>query len=106
MGTLFYGAGRIPVIVEDVTLAHLKALVTSKQRRNEGLLVSWTDSQDVGSGRSSVWLHPMCDLHYKFEGSRPPQLDPAILEEMSREASQARGVELSGATLAHPPARR
>lgn len=103
MGTLFYGAARIPIRIDDRILAHLKAVVTAKMRRGEGFLISWTDSAEVGHGRSSVWVHPGCDLHYKFEGGTAPRLDPALLEAMNIESIQPRGIELEDATLAHPP---
>ena len=105
LGTLFYGAGRLPIRIDDRILAHLKAVVTAKMRRGEGFLISWTDSAEVGHGRSSVWVHPSCDLHYKFDGGTPPKLDPALLEEMNIESIQARGIELADATLAHSPRR-
>ena len=103
MGTLFYGSGRTRIRVDDRVLAHLKAVTTAKLRRGEGFLLSWIDSADAGHGRSSVWIHPTCDLHYKFDGGTPPKLDPAILDEMNVESMQARGIELAGATLAHSP---
>jgi len=105
MGTLFYGSGRTPILIDDVVLAHLKILATAKLRRGEGFLLSWTDAPNVGHGRSSVWIHPGCDLHYKFDGNRPPQIDAALLDEMNVEAIQARGIELSNATLVHDPRR-
>lgn len=101
MGTLFYGAGRLPIRIDDRILAHVKAVVTAKMRRGEGFLISWTDSAEVGHGRSSVWVHPGCDLHYKFDGGTPAKLDPALLEEMNIESIQPRGIELADATLAH-----
>ena len=103
LGTLFYGAGRLPIRIDDRILAHVKAVVTSKMRRGEGFLISWTDSAEVGHGRSSVWVHPGCDLHYKFDGGKPPKLDPVLLEEMNIESIQARGIELTDATLTHSP---
>jgi len=78
-------------------------VITAKMRRGEGFLLSWTDSAEVGHGRSSVWVHPGCDLHYKFDGGTPPKLDPTLLEEMNIESIQARGIELADATLAHSP---
>ena len=83
-------------------LAHLKAVATAKMRRGEGFLVSWTDSQEIGDGRSSVWLHPEGDLHYKFDGGTPPKLDAALLERLNIESIQPRGIELTEATLSHP----
>lgn len=103
MGTLFYGAARLPIRVDDRILAHLKAVTTAKLRRGEGFLISWSDSVEVGHGRSSVWVHATCDLHYKFDGGTPPKLDQALLEEMNVESIQARGIELADATLTHRP---
>ena len=103
MGTLFYGAARLPIRIDDRILAHLKAVVTAKMRRGEGFLLSWSDSAEVGHGRSSVWVYPACDLHYKFDDGAPPKLDPVLLEEMNVESIQARGIELAEATLAHSP---
>jgi len=103
MGTLFYGGERTPIRIDDRILAHLRAVVTAKMRRGEGFLLSWTDSITIGDGRSSVWIHPACDLHYKFDGSQPAKLNPALLEQLNVESIQARGIEIAEATLAHQP---
>ncbi len=99
MGTLFYGASRTPIRIDDRILAHLKLVVTSKLRRNEPFLVSWRDASDVGGGRSSIWLHPACDLHYKFDGGSPPAIDQDLIEQLSVAANAARGIEIDEATL-------
>ena len=99
MGTLFYGAARTPIRVDDRILAHLKLVVTSKLRRNEPFLISWHDANDVGGGRSSIWLHPATDLHYKFDGGTPATIDQDLIEQMSMQANAARGIEIDEATL-------
>jgi hypothetical protein len=104
MGTLFYGSDRTPIRIDDRILAHLRAVVTAKMRRGEGFLLSWTDSITIGDGRSSVWLHPGRDLHYKFDGAKQAKLDPELLEQLNVESIQPRGVEIAEATLAHRPA--
>lgn len=103
LGTLFYGAARTPIRIDDRILSHLKAVVTAKMRRGEGFLISWTDSAEVGHGRSSVWIHPTCDIHYKFDSGMASKLDPALLEAMNVTSIQAQGIELEDATLAHSP---
>jgi hypothetical protein len=105
MGTLFYGSDRTPIRIDDRILAHLRAVVTAKMRRGEGFLLTWTDSITIGDGSSSVWVHAGCDLHYKFDGSKQPKLDPELLERLNAESSQARGIEIAEATLAHRPAK-
>jgi len=103
MGTLFYGGDRTPIRIDDRILAHLRVVVTAKMRRGEGFLLSWTDSVTIGDGRSSVWLNARTDLHYKFDGVKEVKLDPALLEQLNVESIQARGIEISDASLAHRP---
>lgn len=105
MGTLFYGSDRVPIRIDDRILAHLRAVATAKLRRGEGFLLSWTDSISIGDGRSSIWVHTDCDLHYKFDGQTQAKLDPALIEQLNVESIQARGIEIAEATLAHPPKR-
>lgn len=99
MGTLYYGASRTPIRIDDRILAHLKLVVTSKLRRNEPFLISWHDANDVGGGRSSIWLHPACDLHYKFDGGTAAAIDQDLIEQLSIAANAARGIEIDEATL-------
>ena len=80
MGTLYYGAARTPITIDDRLLAHLKVVATSKLRRNEPFLVSWDEPAENGSGRGSVFIHPTCDLIYRFDGSRAAELDQQLLE--------------------------
>jgi hypothetical protein len=95
MGTLYYGAGRTAINVEDRLLAHLKVVITSKLRRNEPFLISWDEPVDNGSGRGSVFIHPMCDLVYRFDGSRSPELDQNLLESMAAESMSNRGLVIN-----------
>ncbi len=92
MGTLYYGAARTPISVDDRLLAHLKVVATSKLRRNEPFLVSWDEPTENGSGRGSVFIHPTCDLIYRFDGSRPAELDQELLESMATESMSNRGL--------------
>ena len=99
MGTLFYGAARTPVRIDDRIMAHLKLVITSKLRRNEPFLVSWHDPGGMGGGRSSIWIHAGCDLHYKFDGGTPAAIDQELVEAMSLAADAARGIEIDEASL-------
>lgn len=99
MGTLFYGASRTPVRIDDRILAHLKLVATSKLRRDEPFLISWHDSAETGGGRSSIWVHQECDLHYKFDGGSSATINQQLIEAMSLAANAARGIEIDEATL-------
>jgi hypothetical protein len=92
MGTLYYGAGRTPISIDDRLLAHLKVVATSKLRRNEPFLVSWDEPPENGSGRGSVFIHATCDLIYRFDGSRSAELDQELLESMATESMSNRGL--------------
>jgi hypothetical protein len=92
MGTLYYGAARTPITVDDRLLAHLKIVATSKLRRNEPFLVSWDEPAENGSGRGSVFIHATCDLIYRFDGSRTAELDQELLETMATESMSNRGL--------------
>ena len=102
MGDLYYGAGRTRVHMDDRTLAHVAAIVTAKQRRNEPFLLSWLDADAIGDGRSAVWLHQSCDLHYKYDAHEAIELDRTLLEQMSRASSSALGLRVGEATLLEP----
>ena len=94
MGTLFYGASRTPISIDDRALAHLKIVITSKLRRNESFLLSWDEPPENGSGRASVFIHASCDLIYRFDGSRPAELDQNLLETMAAESMSTRGLAI------------
>jgi hypothetical protein len=97
MGTLHYGASRTSITIDDRTLAHLQAVITTKLRRNEGLLVQWERPVERGSGRGAFWIHPSSDLIYEYDGGREVSLDHVELDRMMMEASGTRGLRITAA---------
>ncbi len=100
MGTLFYGSQPVSIRVEDVLLRHLELVITSKLRRGEGMVLSWHDDATTGDGRSTVWLHPSIELHYRYSGSREPHIDRELLEDLSSAASSNGGIRITPAGVA------
>jgi hypothetical protein len=94
MGTLYHGAARTPIKVDDRLLAHVKVLIVSKLRRNEPFLLSWTEPASAGHGGASVWIHPDVDLIFRFEDPKPPDLEKAVLEALSTESIGATGAHI------------
>jgi hypothetical protein len=90
MGSITYDG--LVIHIDDRTLAHLQIVIVNKLRRSESFLMSWKDSPEVGSGRSSIWLHPSILLHFKFDGSRIPALNEDWLAELSASADSSRGL--------------
>lgn len=91
MGFLMYG-GTQEYEFEDRTLAHLKVAITIKLRRQESFLMSWTNPAEKGGGRVSIWLTPNVPLTFRFNGSRPPQLDNTWLTVLNELSNTPRGL--------------
>jgi hypothetical protein len=90
MGSISYDG--MVVVVDDRTLTHLQIVIVNKLRRGEAFLMSWMDAKDVGSGRSSIWLHPHVLVYFKFDGSRVPAINERWLKELADSASSSRGL--------------
>jgi len=93
MGSLNYD--RLTVHFDVRILAHLQIVIVQKLRRGESFLFSWRDAREVGSGRSSVWLHPAIPLYFNFS-SKPPVINPLWLAELTRSANSAQGLIATG----------
>jgi hypothetical protein len=107
MGSLTYD--RVVVEIDDRTLAHLQLVIVQKLRRGESFMLSWRDSAEVGSGRSSIWLHPAIPLYFNFAGGRAATLNRQWIEDLSRSANSTQGLvivsEEDPSPAATPPTR-
>lgn len=101
MGRFIYGARGMHVEVEDRLLAHVQAVVIGKLRRNEGFVLNWTEAPAEGSGRRSIWIHSHLELVFEYNGSKRPELDQKLAEEMMSRAGTTSGLDL--ADNAHNP---
>jgi hypothetical protein len=90
MGSVTYDG--LVVHIDDRTLAHLQIVIVNKLRRGESFLMSWKNSTDVGSGRSSIWVHPYVLVLFKFDGNRPPTINDEWLAELTASADSSRGL--------------
>jgi hypothetical protein len=90
MGSISYDG--LIVRVDDRTLTHLQIVIVNKLRQGDTFLMSWKDSIDAGSGRSSIWLHPYVLIHFKFDGSRVPAINEGWLKELTDSADSSRGL--------------
>lgn len=91
MGYLIYGHGT-EFEFDDRTLAHLKAAVSQKLRKQESFFISWTNPVDKGSGRVSMWVSPEIPLVFRFSGSRAAELNPVWLDVLCALANGPRGL--------------
>ncbi len=117
MGKLIYGSSSAPIDCDDRALAHLRFVMLMKLRRREGFAFSWDHGLDNGGGRSTIWVHPTCDLRFQFSGGREPSLNRAWIELLTKAANSNRGLIIvpepdpdplvqSAELVAHQPAQR
>lgn len=94
MGVLFYGGPEGAIEIDDLMLAHLKVVVTTKLRRGETFTVSWRHPADQPGGRSTIWLHPAIPLRFMFDETESESLKPEWLERLSQSADSTGGIRL------------
>ncbi len=90
MGTFTYDGAVIEF--EDRLLAHLQIVIMQQFRRKESFAMSWKDAVKIGDGRSSIWLHPDCNLYFKFVGSKVPAINPEWLHTLTDSARSSTGL--------------
>ncbi|WP_378143880.1 ATP-dependent DNA ligase [Cnuibacter sp. UC19_7] len=107
MGKFLCGP-HVAVEFDDRVLAHLQIVISAKLRRRESMMFSWRDSADSGDGRTSVWVHPLADVAFKFYGHRKPAVNAEWVDALMLEANKPGGLQLieepgagAGAPLAH-----
>jgi hypothetical protein len=94
MGYLAYGDDKHPIEIEDRALAHLKIAILSLLRANKSVAFSYTRSVSEGSGRETLWLNPMSQIRFHFNGSRPPRINDAWVRAILATASASTGLLL------------
>jgi hypothetical protein len=79
MGMLKYDG--MSVDFDDRLLAHLQTVVVQKMRRQESFLMSWQDSDDLGGGRTGIWIHQFAHITFHFSTNSDPKVDRACRRE-------------------------
>lgn len=82
------------VEIDDRALHHLQVVMTTKLRRGEPFLFTWREDASVGGGRSSVWMHPGCNLVFKYAGGKVPELNRHWIEALAFTANAPSGLYL------------
>ncbi|HKT57660.1 MAG TPA: hypothetical protein VJR25_12880 [Microbacterium sp.] len=93
MGSLYYATAP-PVAIPDRLLAHLRAVVTVKLRRNERFAVSFAPADGDGIASTTLWFAPAIPLRFEFDSDQAESLDPVLLQELASQANSTRGVAL------------
>jgi hypothetical protein len=80
---------------DDRLLAHVQTVVVQKVRRQEPFLLTWQDSDDLGGGRTSIWIHQFAHMTFHFASNSDPKIDRAWLEKLMGSANSPRGMFVS-----------
>jgi hypothetical protein len=86
---------------DDRVLYHLQVVISTKLRRAENFMLSWTQSLERGSGRHTIWIDNGVPLHFFYNGSRVPAVNRDWIEELLLSSARAGGMVLGD----EPPAR-
>ena len=65
--------------------------------------MSWRDGNEIGDGRSSVWLSSEIPLFFKFAGGQAPNINMAWITALTLSANSSRGLIVSGENDAPQP---
>lgn len=106
MGYLHYGDHGTAVEIGDRALAHLQVVIIPKLRRGESFAFSWIEPTSTGSGRNTIWVHPMVTLRFKFAGSRPPSINPAWVAELAHLVNSDGGLRCTSEPAGLDPGER
>ncbi|MDX2376716.1 ATP-dependent DNA ligase [Microbacterium sp. LRZ72] len=82
----------VSVEFDDRLLAHLQLVIGAKVRRGESFHFTWKDDVSVGSGRTTVWIHPRCSVVYKFHDGRKPSINRTWIDALLYTANMPNGL--------------
>lgn len=94
MGRLTYQE-RYVLDIEDRLLSHLRVVIMNKLRRQEPFMLMAPHPEQ---GTLSLWMHPATPIVMQFYGSRAPQLDSQLIEQMMQDASGPNGLIFASTT--------
>jgi hypothetical protein len=102
MGTLKYDG--VAVEFDDRLLAHLELVMVQKMRRQESFLMSWNDAEEMGGGRTSIWIHHAVKVTFHFTEAGNRSIDRPWLEKLMASANSPTGLFVTDVegSAAHP----
>jgi hypothetical protein len=80
---------------DDRLLAHLQTVVLQKVRRQESFLMTWREADDLGGGRTGIWIHQYAHMTFHFGTNDNPKIDRAWLERLMTSANSPTGLFVS-----------
>jgi len=77
-----YDSSGDEIVIDDVTLVHLKIVISTKLRRQESFMMTWRPVGDGVNQRRSAWIHPAIPLQFGFDADDDPAVDPQRIHEL------------------------
>ena len=102
MGTLKYDGTSVEF--DDLPLAHVQIVIVQKLRRQETFLMTWREPENIGAGRTGIWLHATANLTFHFATDVRPTIDNAWVRGLMDSANSPMGMFVTdaGGEAAHP----
>jgi hypothetical protein len=94
VGKLLYGIPAVEVTIEERALAHVRAVIITKLRRNESFTLTWDLDGKGAGGRRTIWIHPAIPLQFEFDDAKSVLLNTAWLDAMMVTANTAGGMRI------------
>ncbi|WIB78788.1 ATP-dependent DNA ligase [Curtobacterium sp. MCPF17_002] len=93
MGKLIYDS-TFTAEFDDRLLTHLQIVIATKLRRGESFMFSWKDDQDVGDGRTSIWIDRSLPMVFRYSGGRVPAINRAWVEALNLTTVSSAGLRI------------
>jgi len=95
MGTFVYGTTGQELAIDDRTLAHLRAVITTKLRRRESFIFTVPDA-DRANEAVTFWMDPSIPIMFRIaEGHADERLNRMWLLELTDAANRPAGLQIT-----------
>lgn len=103
MGTLMYGNPGVVITFDDRALMHLQIVISTKLRRRESFVFTWTDATPEGGGRSAIWLDSTSTLYYRYTDNQASLVNREWIEALMLSANSPGGLAFTAEPLPAVP---
>lgn len=93
MGTFSYDSTLVTEF-DDRVLTHLQTVMGAKLRRYESFYFSWEDAAGVGTGSTTIWVHPGVALVFRYDDGPTGLLSRGWIDALTTSANSAGGLKI------------
>ncbi|WP_309065339.1 DUF7882 family protein [Microbacterium sp.] len=100
MGRMKYDGSGDEIVIDDVALAHLKIVITTKLRRQESFMMTWFPVNDSVNRKRTIWIHPAIPLQFGFDTADSPPIDSRRIHALMERLNATGELLLDGQAVA------